>query len=477
MTHANTVQRTSCIRFPKNDPFAIIRNCLRVICDENGCAAAILNNLISWHDSKLSYLPQAKQKNRVAEMHGDEGTQDTSLLVYLTEQDLIDAGIREWKKDSIRKAIKILVEKGYASIHSNPNPRYSFDKTRYFLLHPEPVQKALDEFEYGEPEPDEPKTDDRRSEKQYREVGEAKTLDTGEFEADQLGQEAENQQSKAEIRSRQSGNQSSQSENELYTKIHSLDPCLDPSPPFNPPNGENGEGGASQPDQESEPEQPAIIPPLAAIPDQQESGTQPEGSIPDKYSAAADFVFEEKFAPDAKWWPVHEAPWRKDLINFKDSMIQAFLTVHPRNSSDWYWLENGSPNVWQVESKLQKLEGGARMLTLDGTSLDARAKLLKLWEIAQQIENGELQVASTGQASKQLLPVDEYERIKQQAIAQSEQRLQETEALVNQAKPIKPAAELPAASQLDPIQQARIARTQAATVDRSRATLRKRIAI
>jgi len=44
---------------------------------------------------------------------------------------------------AITTAIKTLKELNFITTHSNPNPRYKFDSTTYYQLHPENVNQAL----------------------------------------------------------------------------------------------------------------------------------------------------------------------------------------------------------------------------------------------------------------------------------------------------------------------------------------------
>jgi hypothetical protein len=107
-------------------------------CDGNKAAAALLSFFEYWHNIKLEQSRKAGQANDVAEAHGETRAQDESLLQFHTEKELGD-GVLLFGRHAIREGIKILEDKGVITIHGNPNPRYSFDKTRYFLFHPSVV--------------------------------------------------------------------------------------------------------------------------------------------------------------------------------------------------------------------------------------------------------------------------------------------------------------------------------------------------
>jgi hypothetical protein len=135
--------KSSCISYPEDEPLVLIRTSQLSLCDGNHCAAALLAFFEYWHNIKLGHQQQAGHLNRVAEMHGEPGNQDTSLYQYHNETD-IEAGLLHlYGRKMIRQALAILVQKQFVSIHQNPTQRYRFDKTHYFLFHPEEVRLQL----------------------------------------------------------------------------------------------------------------------------------------------------------------------------------------------------------------------------------------------------------------------------------------------------------------------------------------------
>jgi hypothetical protein len=112
-------------------------------CDGNHCAAALLQYFIYWHDIKVAMREKNQQANRVAESHGEAGTQDESFYQFHTREEL-KAGLLDLYADSaIKKGKDLLVAKGAITVHRNPNPRYTYDNTAYFLLHPDNLLKFL----------------------------------------------------------------------------------------------------------------------------------------------------------------------------------------------------------------------------------------------------------------------------------------------------------------------------------------------
>lgn len=135
--------RTSCISHPKNEPLIIIHKWQLEFAEGNECAAALISYFTYWHDIKVANKEKAKHANDVAEMHGDPRTQDESLMQWHTEQDIED-GILIFKRRTISDALGKLQATGVIEIIKNPNPRYAFDRTRYFIFHPDILDDWLE---------------------------------------------------------------------------------------------------------------------------------------------------------------------------------------------------------------------------------------------------------------------------------------------------------------------------------------------
>lgn len=138
--------RSSCIAWSKDEPLILIRQSQLKLCDGNHCAAALLSFFEFWHNNRLANKEQAEHANRVAEQHGEDGKQDTSLLVFKNEDALEKGLLGLYGRKTIRVALELIVSKGFISVHKNPNSRYHFDKTHYFLFHPEVVSSQLIEI-------------------------------------------------------------------------------------------------------------------------------------------------------------------------------------------------------------------------------------------------------------------------------------------------------------------------------------------
>ena len=136
-------------KLPKSIPMQpkekvlVIREGYTAICDGDIKASILLSILSYWHDVKLSMQDKNIQANKVAEKHGEEGTQDTTLYQFHSTQELIDSSFGLLNQKTIVKAKQLLVEKGFISLHKNPNPRYTFDNTTFFMVYPDTVISAL----------------------------------------------------------------------------------------------------------------------------------------------------------------------------------------------------------------------------------------------------------------------------------------------------------------------------------------------
>jgi hypothetical protein len=134
--------KASCVIHPDCEPMIIVRKWQLDFCNGNKSAAALLSFFEYWHNIKLEQSQKAKFQNSVANLHHDIGCQDESLYQFHT-MDELEHGVLLYSRDAINVGLKILVDKKVISIHKNPNPKYSFDRTRYFLFYPAIVNTWL----------------------------------------------------------------------------------------------------------------------------------------------------------------------------------------------------------------------------------------------------------------------------------------------------------------------------------------------
>jgi len=136
--------KSSCIQHPPREPLIVIRAWQIEFCRGSACAAALLSFFEYWHNVKLDKSEQAKKLNAIAMQHGANPLHDESLVQFHTTEEL-ERGILIYKKDTIRKALRLLEELGAITVMRNPDPRYAFDKTRHFIFHPEVLSKWIAE--------------------------------------------------------------------------------------------------------------------------------------------------------------------------------------------------------------------------------------------------------------------------------------------------------------------------------------------
>lgn len=139
------IMKGTCIEHPINQPLLLIRKWQLDFCEGNACAAALLSFFEYWHCIKLEMSVKNAKANRIAKEHDDIGYNDESLLQFHNQQDLNNGILGIYGKNSICEAIKYLEDKEVITTHRNPNPRYTFDKTKYYLFHPDVCNSWLDE--------------------------------------------------------------------------------------------------------------------------------------------------------------------------------------------------------------------------------------------------------------------------------------------------------------------------------------------
>lgn len=139
--------RESCVVHPAKARIVLYRDWQFDVCGGDPVGAALLNFFEYWHNIKLANQPQAKAYNNVAEARGDGRPQPETLYQWHTEAEIIHGLVGMAGKDKIRSAINKIVDLGFVTVHKNPNPRFSFDKTKHFLFHPDRVNKYLKELE------------------------------------------------------------------------------------------------------------------------------------------------------------------------------------------------------------------------------------------------------------------------------------------------------------------------------------------
>ena len=137
--------KSTCVRHPEDEPLIIIHKWQLEFCEGDRIAAALLSFFEYWHNIKVDMSRKNRAANDTREMHGDNRDQDETLWQFHTEED-IEQGVLIFKRRAINDSLQILVTKGAIDIGRNPNQRYKFDRTRFFLFHPNVVNAFVDAY-------------------------------------------------------------------------------------------------------------------------------------------------------------------------------------------------------------------------------------------------------------------------------------------------------------------------------------------
>ena len=129
--------KTSCIRHPESTRYIQLHEWQVSFCQNNHCAALLLSYFTAWHDWKVRNDQYYRRTNDIAEMHGDGRPNNENAYLFFTTEELIDGCMGLYGKKAVTDGLDLLVSLGVISVHKNPNPRYHFDKTKYFQFYPQ----------------------------------------------------------------------------------------------------------------------------------------------------------------------------------------------------------------------------------------------------------------------------------------------------------------------------------------------------
>jgi hypothetical protein len=131
--------KTSCIPRIADDTFLVIRTSYVRICRGDVTAAALIHIFEQWHNVKLA----ARQNFIDMDERPDIETPPPPLWQFHKNDDLEAMLMGIGKRDRIDRARKLLQEMGVIDIGRNPNKKYKFDATTFYLFHPEVVTDLL----------------------------------------------------------------------------------------------------------------------------------------------------------------------------------------------------------------------------------------------------------------------------------------------------------------------------------------------
>src|SRR5579885_2431797 len=104
------------LELPDDEPMVVIRSSFLWICDGDKYAAAALNMYVHWTKWLMKHRPVAQEINNVLKKQGKKPTQDTSLILYRKQKDLITDLLGFCNEKRLREANVFLESKGLLKI-------------------------------------------------------------------------------------------------------------------------------------------------------------------------------------------------------------------------------------------------------------------------------------------------------------------------------------------------------------------------
>lgn len=136
--------KSSCLSHPESERLVIIRKWQVEFCEGNQCAAAVMSYFEYWHNWKLEAEQYNLRSNQIAEAHGDGRPHAEDVYQFHSINEISDGILGLYGHKSITDALRLLENRGVISTHRNPNPRYVYDKTKYFIFYPDVCQEWLE---------------------------------------------------------------------------------------------------------------------------------------------------------------------------------------------------------------------------------------------------------------------------------------------------------------------------------------------
>lgn len=100
------------LELPDDEPMVIIRSSLLWMCDGDKYAAAALNMYVHWTRWLMKHRPVAQEINRMLRNRGKSASQETSLILYRKQSDLVEDLLRFCNEKRLRQANALLISKG-----------------------------------------------------------------------------------------------------------------------------------------------------------------------------------------------------------------------------------------------------------------------------------------------------------------------------------------------------------------------------
>lgn len=144
--------KESCITHPANSKVVVIKEYYIKLCEEADnykradryCAAMLLSQFEYWMNVKLPNKKQAEFENKLAEKEDLEPTQNESLWVWKTQDDLSEELFNMYSSKKIGHSLKWLVEQEF--LLRRKNPKYKWDNTYQYIINIDEVQNKINDF-------------------------------------------------------------------------------------------------------------------------------------------------------------------------------------------------------------------------------------------------------------------------------------------------------------------------------------------
>lgn len=140
------MSRTSCITHTADDTFVIVRHSYLKLCNGDPTAAALIHIFEQWHNTKLN-----AQRNHVdQDPRPCDQTPLPTLWQFHKSEELLEQLVGIGKRHSLDQARRLLVELGIVHIGRNPNKKYRFDATTFYLFQPDRLNALLSKLPSAE---------------------------------------------------------------------------------------------------------------------------------------------------------------------------------------------------------------------------------------------------------------------------------------------------------------------------------------
>jgi len=133
------MQNKSCINHPTKERLILIRDWQIRACEGDYCAASLLSLFEYWHNIKLDKFYKNNSQSK----------KENDLLQWHTTEELKIGLLDLYSDKKIRIAIKFLEEVKFITVHRNPNKKFKYDQTKFFMFHPDEVNQWLVDNNYS----------------------------------------------------------------------------------------------------------------------------------------------------------------------------------------------------------------------------------------------------------------------------------------------------------------------------------------